>query len=190
VAGFSPLLGLKFGYNLTPTLELFLGWYTYLLGGREVWLEYKPPNVGDSINFEDNTVFGGGIGLRFRYPFGYTGSRMFRFSKTEAVTGVSLYLELGIGFAYLGSWRLEWAEYDMGGGENWMDGEYFTATTNMLLISTLGIEYRWVNFSLFFEIGYLHFGTPAPSEDPLWVDSSVASDLFTLGTLAGLAVHF
>jgi hypothetical protein len=184
ITGFSPGLGLEAGYNLTPSLELLFTYTSFFFDGDEYAPQgWDPGNM--KYNFDTYPLHTFAGGLKFRIPFGYRGSRLFRFSKTEAPDGFNVYLKGLIGIAALDTWRVEYYDNMSTSGE----GEYFDKTTNVLLSGAVGMEYRWVHFGLCLEIGGINFGEPEPSGDPAFSGVNKAASLATIGFQLGLSLY-
>jgi hypothetical protein len=188
---FSPGWVIELGYSFSVAWDLFFCFRFVHFAEKEADI---PPADGSGEptrrELNSNQVFVGSMGVKFRLPLTYRLSRMFRFSRIEAPEGFSLYLKFAVGMAKFDEWWIEWEEQTGTGSMETHDAMYFAASTNPFFQAAFGIVYRWVHFSLFFEVGAMNFGTPSPSEDPDWADHSKAANLVTAGFQVGLAAHF
>jgi hypothetical protein len=118
VAEFSPGLGLELGYQLAPTLALFLSMYNVFMSGGY----YESEWMGNKFeaDFDDNNVLGLGFGVKLSLPLEYSASRLLRFSRLEAPVGLNIYLKLAVGVANIDAWYFEyWSMTTWGSGPGW-----------------------------------------------------------------------
>ncbi|MHC4600164.1 MAG: hypothetical protein ACYS47_14280 [Planctomycetota bacterium] len=184
ITEFSPGFGGEFGYNLTPALEALFMYAAIFFDGNE----YAPHGWDPGMiryDFDGTTVHAFGVGLKFRLPFGYRGSRLLRFSRTEAPDGFCVYVKGVIGAAMMQGLWVDY--YDMMGTEG--GAEYTWDTTNVLFAGAVGMEYRWVHFGICLEIGGFNFGAPDPSTDPVFAGVNKAAELASVGIQLGLSLY-
>jgi len=185
VLEFSPGVEMELGYSLAPSLELVLRYSFFMLSGQD-W--YFGDTAGHSYytEFDDWGVFGFGLGLKLRFPFGYDTSRLLRFGKAEVPDGLQAYLSFGAGLAL----HTElWVEYENAIG-GWNEASYFESGTHPFFFASLGLEYRWTHFALLLEFGACNLGSPNESSDPAWSGASNAADLVVFGFQLGLGIYF
>jgi hypothetical protein len=176
---------MRIGYRLSPGLGL--GVLTLYIERHNDKYDMSEPMGGTTYEFGGSPVLGAFLTLRATLPFAHLDGRLLRFSRTEAPTGFALHLHAGLGFAMIDQTRISWF-----GSPTLGDGEsiYFSKTENPAFLAGLGLEYTWVNFGFFVDFIVVNLGTPEPSSDPLWAESSVAEPLVAMLGSVGFSVHF
>lgn len=183
---FSPgfMMNLEGGVALNPMLEVALGLIFLQLNGNEYWQE----TTNLEYEFDELPALGFYAAVKLRLPFWYSADRVFRFSRAEAVEGLSAVVTLGLGMANLMGTDVNWESPPGTGMWNW--APYFESTVNPLFLSKIGLEYRFLNFGLFLEVGFFNFGAPGPSSDPAWAEASEAEELVVPTSAVGLSIQF
>ncbi|MHC4600917.1 MAG: hypothetical protein ACYS47_18140 [Planctomycetota bacterium] len=179
------LLSWEARYNVTPMVSVALAGLICKMGDGSF-----DPDPDDSIpdyEFSAMVVFGGFGGLRLELPLNYKSSKFLRASRVVAPEGFSVFMTLLIGFTQNTGMNVWWP--DPGGG--WTnDSSYFEGTANFAWLGRFGLEHRWTHISLHLTFSFADFGTPGPSGDPAWTDSSKASHLMVYAAQLGLGLHF
>jgi hypothetical protein len=172
-------------YNLMPVLSVTFAGLICKAGDGS--FDADPNDSIPTYDFSAMVLFGGLAGLRLELPLNYPASRFLRASRAEAPEGFSLSMTLLIGFAQNTGMSVWWP--DPGGGGT-IDSPYFEGSADLAMLSALGLEYRWTQFSLHLTLSFMDFGVPAPSNDPAWTESSKASTFRVIGAQLGLGLHF
>ena len=175
-------LALGTGYRLTPSIGIDLQYLLFRMPG----IPYNFDPAGSSSEFDDAAAMGLVVGLKLALPLAYPSSKLFRFQRTEAPEGFSVYARIGFGVALnfkrnILSQGSMAAPYDVG---------YYHSGIGFLFAGALGMEFRWVHFGLCLEFGYWDLGKPTPSNDPLWAERSKSQSFAVVGGMLGFNLSF
>jgi len=174
-------LALGTGYRLTPSIGIDLQYLLFRMPG----IPYNFDPAGSSSEFDESIAMGLVVGLKFSLPLAYPSSNLFRFQRTEAPEGFSVYARIGFGLAYNLGRKIQ-SPNPM----NIPETRYHEPDSGSLFSGALGMEFRWVHFGLFIEFGYWDLGKPTPSNDPLWAEKSKAESFAVVGGMLGLNLSF
>ncbi|MCU0722736.1 MAG: hypothetical protein MUC63_03840 [Planctomycetes bacterium] len=175
----------RIGVDLSPALGLALG--LFFGARREESNRVVASASGGPSGAEverAGPIAAGFLGLRFSLPFSHLGGRLFRFSRTEAPTGLTLSVLAGGGLSFLGSVDM----VDDSAPDGWR--RYWEDSNQPCFLVGLGLEYRWVNIGIFADFAVMNLGTPEPSTDPVWAASSVAEPMVAILASVGFSFHF